>query len=584
MRQLLKTMRIACSRFRAKLLLAFLLCTLLPIGIIGCISYEVSYSIARDKIMDSAILAADQVQVQMNARIRQAEAVADTLQYNLYALQSSHGQSAADELLALGELRNNLSLYKSTFDFYHINVFFQDGEPGSREGLYFGALSDMTRWQLAPEELYGLGASSRWLYRPGIQMPFILNREGVARDFILCCRALHNQGTGKLDYAYFIMIDAKELSSLLSDTFASTKIRCYLTTEDGVRVASSVPGSDSKATDGEVHRDTRILDNGWYQIMEIPEEYITGGTAVLLRNILLTLVFAVPLTIVVILMISKGLVKRLDILSGAMKDFQLREEEKLDLKILRPKNPDYYDEIDRLGIAFEEMQEKIRSNMQSILDLSLAEERLKYRLLQSQINPHFLYNILGSIKTCQTIGKLDIANQMITDLTRFYRLTLRKSEELIMIRDEVEIALLYLDMEKLCHSQVLDWTVDMEDGIENFMICKFTLQPFLENCILHGISVHTPDIHIHIEILYGDDTVIIKISDDGAGMPKARLEEIRKQLRDKTVNYEKHFGICNVNARISSELYGCGHIEIDSEPGEGTCITIEFAQMEGETV
>ena len=75
------------------------------------------------------------------------------------------------------------------------------------------------------------------------------------------------------------------------------------------------------------------------------------------------------------------------------------------------------------------MQHSLNDNLQSILELSLTEERLKYQLLQSQINPHFLYNILGSIQTCQSLGKLDIANQMLTNLTRFYRMTLRKSED-----------------------------------------------------------------------------------------------------------------------------------------------------------
>ena len=103
------------------------------------------------------------------------------------------------------------------------------------------------------------------------------------------------------------------------------------------------------------------------------------------------------------------------------------------------------------------MQSTIRQNLQSILELSLTEERLKYQLLQSQINPHFLYNILGSIKTCQSLGKLETAGQMITDLTRFYRLTLRKSGELITLRDELEIITLYLNMEKLCLNNSLDW-------------------------------------------------------------------------------------------------------------------------------
>lgn len=234
-----------------------------------------------------------------------------------------------------------------------------------------------------------------------------------------------------------------------------------------------------------------------------------------------------------------------------------------------------------LGLTFEQMQAAIKRSLDSILKLSLREERLKYQLLQSQINPHFLYNILGSIKTCQSLGRLDVADQMITDLTRFYRLTLHKSDELILLRDELEIATLYLNMEKLCHNNNLEWQIDLEDGIENFLICRFTLQPILENCILHGICAQTPNILIQISAVYGDDTVRIKIEDNGAGISPEKLSELQQSLQDQTVNYEKHFGICNVNARISSAHYGSGQITIDSRPLKGTCVIIEFSQMEG---
>ena len=136
-------------------------------------------------------------------------------------------------------------------------------------------------------------------------------------------------------------------------------------------------------------------------------------------------------------------------------------------------------------------------------------------------------------------------------------------------------------MEKQCRNNYLDWEVNMEDGIENFLICRFTLQPFLENSILHGISAQTPNILIRIDAFYGDDTVLIKITDNGIGIPSDKLCEIRQNLNARTVTYEKHFGICNVNARISSPHYGNGHIEIQSMLNKGPCITIEFSQMEG---
>lgn len=305
------------------------------------------------------------------------------------------------------------------------------------------------------------------------------------------------------------------------------------------------------------------------------------NTHILIKSILLTILISLPLTILVVVLISKNLTRRIKTLSRAMETLQLDASD-TNMKALVPQDraPETFDEIDKLGITFEKMQHSLNDNLQSILELSLTEERLKYQLLQSQINPHFLYNILGSIQTCQSLGKLDIANQMLTNLTRFYRMTLRKSEDLISIRDELTIAQLYLEMEKLCHNDNLTLEINMEDGIDNFLICKFTLQPFLENSIMHGLSQKTPEVHISIDLSYGDDTVIIVITDNGIGMAKEQLLELQKTLDEKIVNYEKHFGIGNVNKRISNPYFGNGRISVESCLYEGTSITIEFDQME----
>ena len=171
------------------------------------------------------------------------------------------------------------------------------------------------------------------------------------------------------------------------------------------------------------------------------------------------------------------------------------------------------DEVGVLIRSFQRMMDQMNHLISEVYESKIQLQNSEMRALQAQINPHFLYNILGTIRTCQALGKLDIADQMLTNLTAFYRLTLRKSKELIPIKDELEIARLYLEMEKLCHKDNLNWEINAEDGIENFTICKFTLQPFLENSILHGLSADTPEVFISIQVLYGDDTVVISIED-----------------------------------------------------------------------
>ena len=589
------------SKFQARLLLAFLVCTLIPLGIIGFIFYNVTYQIAEDKIMNSTILADDQLYVQINDRIRQTENVADSIQYDMYSLTQTDG-SITESLSVFNNVRNDISLFKSTFDFYHIFIFLPDTQMGAEEGLYFYPLSDMSRFMLPKDSRENPGTNSIWFYQPGVRIPFILSEDQSFKNVIVCCRILRNQASENIEYSYLILLNPDEFSNSLANTFESTDITSYLVSEEGQIVAHTDPslcgtGFTEEKMDFYKHSEGGIvydadginyhvvrLDNGWYHITEIPVSYIKENTRILLKTIIFTLIISLPLTVLIIIMISGNLAKRIKKLSHAMENFRLGKSPDLATNRLIPpsKNPASYDEIDKLSITFLNMQSSINENMNSILELSLSEEKLKYQLLQSQINPHFLYNILGTIKTCQTIGKLDIASQMITDLTQFYRLTLRKSGDLISIRDELEIARLYLEMEKRCHNDNLTWEIHAEDGIENFMMCRFTLQPFLENSILHGISRVTPHVHIKLSVCYGEDTVIITISDNGNGIAPKQLEELRALLNQKTVDYDKHFGIGNVNRRISSPSFGNGSIHIDSRLTEGTKITLVFTQMEEE--
>lgn len=549
--------RLYFSHFQNRILCAFLLCTLIPIFIIGGISYAVSYNIAKDKILNASISADAQLHTQFDNRLQQVENIADTLQYNMYNLMQA--DAPMDTLAMLSEIRSNLYMFKTSFDLAYINIFLPDEHMASSESLYFFPVSKLSDFQIPKEVLENPGTSSVWFYQDLLSVPFLVNNSYHITNSVSCCRVLKHPGTDSIKYAYIIYLDASEFSSILQEIFHDNQITSYILTDNGKIVASNNPSLLSASLDEEkldflynkgdslkkrahTNYHTTTLRNGWLQVTEIPDSYIMQNTHILIKSILLTILISLPLTILVVVLISKNLTRRIKTLSRAMETLQLDASD-TNMKALVPQDraPETFDEIDKLGITFEKMQHSLNDNLQSILELSLTEERLKYQLLQSQINPHFLYNILGSIQTCQSLGKLDIANQMLTNLTRFYRMTLRKSEDLI---------------------------------------CKFTLQPFLENSIMHGLSQKTPEVHISIDLSYGDDTVIIVITDNGIGMAKEQLLELQKTLDEKIVNYEKHFGIGNVNKRISNPYFGNGRISVESCLYEGTSITIEFDQME----
>lgn len=588
-----KLLALILSKYHYKLLFSFLICTVLPLIIMGSAFYGIAHKIAGDSILNSVILADDQLNIRINNRINQVKNVADSMRYDMYSLIRKMRNNTKD-FSVLANVRDNISLLKSTFNLYHIDIFIDDKNIASSEGLCFHSLKELGKSGI--DDITKI--DYEWVYKRNYTLPYVLNNKRISQDVAACVRILNNQATGDTEYAYMVLLRGSEFSKMLTDTFESLKLKGYISDKDGTIIAHTdqkLTGLKLKDEDlsfilkqskniqenGNVYYHTVKLSNGWYQVTEIPKDYIYKRIYILLKTFILIMFISIPIILMIIFLISGNLTKRISKLSSAMENFKLGNKgADLQISLTTAKNPDYFDEIDKLGVTFLNMQSSINKNMHSILELTLSEEKLKYRLLQSQINPHFLYNILGTIKTCQSIGKIDVANHMISNLTQFYRMSLRKSGEKIKIKDELEIARLYLEMEQLCRKDKLSWEINTEDGIENYLICKFTLQPFLENSILHGYSAENQTIHIVITVSYGDDEVIITIEDNGCGIPKEKLEQIRYKLVNHVVDYNKHFGICNVNKRISGADFGNGVVLIESEEKKGTCITIKYAQME----
>lgn len=147
------------SSFRYKLLLAFLIATMVPLISLTFISYHISYNIARDRIIDSAVMTDKQLVSQLNDRLGQVENVADTIQFQMYSLNQP-SSNKVDALKKFTTVKNNISLYKSTFDFFHIYVFLQPDQLGSKESLYFFSTDELSAYGLDKNIVSGSGFSS----------------------------------------------------------------------------------------------------------------------------------------------------------------------------------------------------------------------------------------------------------------------------------------------------------------------------------------------------------------------------------------------------------------------------------------
>lgn len=585
--------------FRIKLILCFLLCAVIPILYLGISSYMTSLNIARRKILESTNLSSRQAAKSIDERMNQVENMADSVHFSLYTLYNTPQKPMSVYMDAFSTAKNNISSLMNAFDIYHISIFLEDNTIGSKEGVNFFSLNELKNYHIQEDALLYLGTSPKWIFSKRLPLPYIVSKGNTQNGFLTCYRS-SSINSASMNCAFGIHLTASELSEFLSASYAKSPIKAYMIDNNGTIIASINPeqigdtlAQDqlnsylTRSTESSFHwKNDEVLINTvhsgeWYIITEIPDNYIKENTDSLVQTILFSLVIIILLTISTILYVSKGLTKKIDQLSLAMEQTQWNQKETdaSALVSLLPKHPEISDEIDRLSISCHQMLVALDASFHDVLELSVREERLNYQLLQSQINPHFLYNILASIQTLLSLGELRKADQMLSDLSHFYRGLLHKPDELISIRDELEIAELYLRMEALCKNNTFDWTIYLDEGIENFLICKFTLQPLLENSIRHGLKSAEQIMHINITISYNEDMVQILIKDNGVGITPSKLQEIQKSLKEKSVRYDKHFGISNINARINSSLQEHGTLTISSTFGTGTSICILIPQL-----
>lgn len=274
--------RLYFSHFQNRILCAFLLCTLIPIFIIGGISYAVSYNIAKDKILNASISADAQLHTQFDNRLQQVENIADTLQYNMYNLMQA--DAPMDTLAMLSEIRSNLYMFKTSFDLAYINIFLPDEHMASSESLYFFPVSKLSDFQIPKEVLENPGTSSVWFYQDLLSVPFLVNNSYHITNSVSCCRVLKHPGTDSIKYAYIIYLDASEFSSILQEIFHDNQITSYILTDNGKIVASNNPSLLSASLDEEkldflynkgdslkkrahTNYHTTTLRNGWLQVI-----------------------------------------------------------------------------------------------------------------------------------------------------------------------------------------------------------------------------------------------------------------------------------------------------------------------------
>lgn len=342
---------------------------------------------------------------------------------------------------------------------------------------------------------------------------------------------------------------------------------------------------ESLIAGGRYNENIEMLDNNIYILTELIQDdiqyyiYYQTKSMEMVTNtlhkqinefiVLCALVSVALLVLVAVIatLIAKGILKPINRLYHAtMKvaegDFSARA------------NVETQDEIRVLANSFNNMTE----NMQTLIDKIKEDEgkmrRADLRLLQEQINPHFLYNTLDTIVWLIEGNDPDRAVEMLVTLSAFFRLVLSKGKEFISIRDEEQHIKSYLEIQAMRYHDIMEYDIQIDKVLYDYQILKLTLQPLVENALYHGLKYKRAKGYIHVTGEKDGEKIKLVVRDSGVGMEQEELEELRREIERPCQETEKGFGLANVNERIHmyfGQEYG---IQVQSEKGKGTIVEV----------
>ncbi|WP_308639861.1 cache domain-containing sensor histidine kinase [Paenibacillus silvisoli] len=239
------------------------------------------------------------------------------------------------------------------------------------------------------------------------------------------------------------------------------------------------------------------------------------------------------------------------------------------------------DEVSQLGHIFNRMVAKTDKLIQDVYVEKLNRKELELRTkeaelyaLQNQVNPHFLFNVLNTIRGNLLEQGDQLNARIVSQIAKSFRIMLKKRSAIVTLRDEYELVLIYLEIQKYRYGERLSFELSIPEQLMETQVPSMSLQPIVENVFSHVLEAREEQTHITISAEQGGDAVFIHIQDNGPPIPDDRLREINGWLsEDRFVARDKHLGLLNVHQRLRMMFRQGSSLRVKSGP-EGTKVTI----------
>jgi two-component system sensor histidine kinase YesM len=324
---------------------------------------------------------------------------------------------------------------------------------------------------------------------------------------------------------------------------------------------------------------SKVGHYGWTVVGVVPVVQIVSGIDSVRNSMIVLGVVCILIAILISTGISYQITKPIYRLIDLIKRVETEDFH------IEYKNPPR-NEIGHLIMSIIRMSRKLDETIRNLYQAEIFRKESELQALKSQINPHFLFNTLEMIKMKAEMDEADSTVEMITALGKLVKFSIFRGNDFITFREEMDYLKNYFHIQESRYATRFEIVVDIEDVILDWYLPKIMIQPLIENAFYHGLEMKQGKGKLSVIIRRQQDNVAVQVIDDGLGISKGQLEELKLQFKSTLSGIsssKKGIGLANVYARM--QLYFGNHYEMDikSEKGTGTEISLVFPIIRNES-
>ncbi|WP_298786854.1 sensor histidine kinase [uncultured Marinococcus sp.] len=576
-----KKLQVKDWSLKTKSTIIFLCLATLPILAVSVIFFYQSNNILRQQALETSNQNLSSIEADLNNTMREIEDISEYIIYNnefYQYLTLEDGEATVEEFSNMNENLRAFFTFHLTNKSYFQSVFIE-GENGRSIMMGDYVENENKKWIKASRELEG---RVLWTDPYEVQTGFPAEEKKVI--------SLFRQINSRYDFTNSIgevriHLNEQQLYDYLMSDMENDSSDLFVLREDGTLMLHA-----DKETAGRSFSDQTLMRrikneqeepfkysyNGedyyvsskqledLYLVSMVKESYIATELSNVRHITAGIIIGTILLSILVIIGFFMFVLKPIGALTREIKrvekgDFTARVE-------VASK-----DEIGTLSRRFNRMVQEIQSLINTKYKLELKTKESELKAMQSQINPHFLYNTLDMIRWSARLEKAPDTGKSIEDLSRIFRHTLSKGNTWVDLEDELMSTKSYLELQKRRMGAKLHYSLFVETGLEKVPVMKMIVQPLIENSIEHGMGANKQTIHIDVRAYRMKEKLIIDVIDNGLGIEALNI----KELKSSSPKSRQGFALQNIEKRITNtygEAFGLNIVPVKT----GTHIQIRF--------